>query len=211
MYGNDFHGPDKASSIIGPEIFDDLKIELWCYTVNFVCKSLNYSFLNFPKLQSFKLYYNETYQEDMVLTIGYTHKKEDPIGSDQSNYTINLLEMECTNPDQCYFDLVVTYMKDISVMLFKKVFYWGYLYDHQVINLTDFKKLKSFIYTTKGRKGNQDSDVVLFKYTNGEEQYYYPDEEKRENAQVEYVGNSTTTPNLTVICDSSVTFTLKRY
>ncbi|GAA5817505.1 hypothetical protein MFLAVUS_011053 [Mucor flavus] len=210
MYDNDFHGPDKASSIIGLEIFDDLKIEFWRYSVDFVYESLKYPFLNFPKVQSFKLYYSENQHQGIVSVIGYTHKKEELMGSDQSNYTINLLEIEYASPAQRHFDLVTTYSKDIAVISYKS-FRCGYLYDRPVINLTVFKKLKSFIYTTEGRNDSQDSYVVLLKYTNGEEQYYYPYEEKREKAQVEDVGDSTTTtPNPTVCCVKSTTTTVMK-
>ncbi|KAI9252015.1 hypothetical protein EDC94DRAFT_621422, partial [Helicostylum pulchrum] len=138
--------------------------------------------------------------------IKYTHKKEGPIGSHQPNFETNLLEMLYISPAQRYFDLVTTYLKDIEIISFETL-QWGRLHDDPVMNLTGFKKLKSFTYTTKGDNDSQDSDFVLLKFTNGEEQRYYLDEEKRKNAQVEYAGNpTTTTPCITVFCDPTVSF-----
>ncbi|GAA5817213.1 hypothetical protein MFLAVUS_010756 [Mucor flavus] len=140
-YDNDFHGPDnadldlpdKASSIIGLEIFDDLKIVIWQYHADFVYESLKYSFINCPKLQSFRLYYIESHHEGRVSAIGYMHERKDPMGSDQSNYTIDVLKMEYISPLQHHFDLVATYLKDIAVIWFTTI-QWDYLRDDQVIN-----------------------------------------------------------------------------
>ncbi|KAI8083670.1 hypothetical protein BDF21DRAFT_451237 [Thamnidium elegans] len=63
------------------------------------------------------------------------------------------------------------------------------------IETISFKKLKNFIYVNDG----QDNDLVLLKYTNGEEQYYYLDEEKRK-----MLAETPTTPCFTVYCDAYV-------
>ncbi|GAA5799676.1 hypothetical protein HPULCUR_005093 [Helicostylum pulchrum] len=176
MYDNDFHGPDNAdldlpgrtSSIIGPEIFDNLQIDIFRDNSDLKYQYLKYSFLNCPELQSFELHYYAYWYGEMVSTIKYTHNKENPIGSDQPNYEIDLLEIEHIIPDQHFFNLVTTYLKDIE--------------------------LKAFIYTTVSHVDIPDSDFVLLKCTNGEGRCYYLNEEKGKTAaQVEYIGNPTTT------------------
>ncbi|KAI9247086.1 hypothetical protein EDC94DRAFT_626425, partial [Helicostylum pulchrum] len=148
----------------------------------------------------FGLKYPASQYEEIVFTIRYKHK----FGSHQKHYDINLLEMEYISPAQRYFDLVTTYLKDIEFISFETL-QWGRLHDDPVMDLNGFKKLKDFIYSTKGHNGGRDGDFVLIKYTNGEKRRYYPDEMKRE--QVEYTENpTTTTPCLTIFCDSSVSF-----
>ncbi|KAI9272382.1 hypothetical protein EDC94DRAFT_655762 [Helicostylum pulchrum] len=184
IYDNNFHGPDNT--------------EL----------DLTYSFLNCPRVEICEVAYFESQFHEMVSIIKCKHKEEEnPIGSDQ---TINLLEMEYITPVQHYFDFVTNYLKDIEFISFETL-QWG-LHNDTVVDLTGFKKLRSFAYITKGDNDSQESDFVLLKYTNGEEHCYYLDEQIR--ALIEYVGNPTITttipPCLTIFCDSSVSFTFKR-
>ncbi|GAA5802087.1 hypothetical protein HPULCUR_007547 [Helicostylum pulchrum] len=118
--------------------------------------------------------------------------------------------MSIINPAQYYFDLVKTHLKDTKVIILRTL-HWSRLRNDSVIDLTGFTKLKSFTYLTgyseydrddrdndddQGNVDNQSNNVVLLKYTNGEEQCYYLDEEKRKNAQLEYSKNPTI-PRLT--------------
>ncbi|KAI9270126.1 hypothetical protein EDC94DRAFT_645545 [Helicostylum pulchrum] len=141
MYDNDFHGPDNAdldlpdrtSSIIGPEIFDNLEIVIFRDNSDLKYQYLKYSFLNCPELQSFELHYYAYRYGEMVSTIKYTHNKENPIGSDQPNYEIDLLEIEHIIPDQHFFNLVTTYLKDIEVISFEPL-QWGRLHSRYESN-----------------------------------------------------------------------------
>lgn len=84
-----------------------------------------------------------------------------------------------------YFDLVTTNLYDIEVVLLEVV-HWGRSVNDSIIDLTCFKKLKTFIYSAgdiedddQNYADNQENDFVLLKYINGEEDCYYLDEEKR--------------------------------
>lgn len=74
---------------------------------------------------------------------------------------------------------------------------WGGIFDDSVADLTRFTKLKRFIYLTSifcdddedyndDDDDNPGNDFVLLKFTNGKEQYYYLNDEKNKNSQVEY-------------------------
>ncbi|GAA5795584.1 hypothetical protein HPULCUR_000945 [Helicostylum pulchrum] len=202
----EFTEPNQADS---PDSrFNSIKIENWRDNPALMYQSLKYSFLNCPRVEICEVAYFESQFHEMVSIIKCKHKEEEnPIGSDQ---TINLLEMEYITPVQHYFDFVTSYLKDIEFISFETL-QWG-LHNDTVVDLTGFKKLRSFAYITKGDNDSQESDFVLLKYTNGEEHCYYLDEQIR--ALIEYVGNPTITttipPCLTIFCDSSVSFTFKR-
>ncbi|GAA5815415.1 hypothetical protein MFLAVUS_008923 [Mucor flavus] len=195
LYGNDFYGsnrdmnlPKKTSSAIGPEIFDALELGFWGGHENVLYRALNYSIVNCPKLQIFYMtcygfqYYNTT------SSIGYKYE-EDQFCSDQTKCAINYLKMEYINPAQYCLDLVTTHLHNIETLsLTTKE--CGRQYNDSVIDLLDFKKLKAFIYTSRslGQEkncNNQENILVLIKYINGEEQYYYPDGENGKTSQVE--------------------------
>ncbi|KAI9261809.1 hypothetical protein EDC94DRAFT_672060 [Helicostylum pulchrum] len=171
LYDNDSNGlnggglvlSDKSSSIIGPEIFTELVFDIVHATTESTYQALNYALLNCPKLQSFE------------------HEKKS--SCDPTNCEINCLEIEYLGRAQTYFDLAATHLHHLELVLVENDG-WGRLYDDCIVNLTALKNLKTFryfpgIYVSK----KCDDDFVLFKYTNGEEDYYYIDKEKNKKCK----------------------------
>lgn len=211
-FANDFNNPniapslpDKTSSIIGPEIFNKLELLVWGISSDVVRRTLSYSLLNCPKLENFGL---ESWELNLAFTSPSLRLKleKDLASSDPTNRNINCLQMSFIRPAQYFFDLVSTHLHTIEAVSLT-TYDWSNSVDDSVMNLTCFKKLKTFDYFTLVPSINEseDNDFVLLKYTNGEERYYYLDKEKRKNAQLEYSKNPTA-PCLTIFSDASVSF-----
>ncbi|GAA5811277.1 hypothetical protein MFLAVUS_004710 [Mucor flavus] len=86
-----------------------------------------------------------------------------------------------------YFDLVTTNLYDIEVVLLEVV-HWGRSVNDSIIDLTCFKKLKTFIYSA----GDIEDD-----------DQNYADNQENDFSQAEY-GKNLTTPCPTLFCDASV-------
>ncbi|GAA5801125.1 hypothetical protein HPULCUR_006567 [Helicostylum pulchrum] len=138
--------PDKTSSIIGPEIFNVLEVNLLILYDGDECRTLNYSLSNCPRLQSLNFTYTTADSSNASFSLKH---KEGLISSDQANCDFNVLQMEHTRPTKHFFDLVTTRLRNIEIVSVntedwsRKYCY----YNDPVIDLTGFKKLISFKYT----------------------------------------------------------------
>ncbi|GAA5809865.1 hypothetical protein MFLAVUS_003280 [Mucor flavus] len=194
--------PDKTSSVIGPEIFNALQFVILDVSGDRVLLSLDYYLSNCPELQSFHNGYSEDPLYDPFI---FSLHCKDLISSDTTNRNINYLKIAFIDPVQSYFDLVTAHLHDIEVVSLEPS-EWDITYHDSVLDLTGFKKLKTFKYiATIHESEKKDNDFILPRYTNGEEQYYYLDKEKSRNLQVDSCQNPNT-PRLTVYCDASVAF-----
>lgn len=178
--------PDKSSSVIGPEIFNFLTFHLLDIYGDVIYRTLCYSLLSCPRLESYAFSYVYPYAS-VEPSLVYKHV-ENPTSSGPTNKAINFLQICTTSPAKYYFDLVTTHFHDIETVLLD-VLDWNRSENDSVIDLTGFKKLKtfnctSFIYYFSKMNDDQENGFVLLKYTNREEDYYYLDEKKRKNSQV---------------------------
>ncbi|KAI9266291.1 hypothetical protein EDC94DRAFT_646931 [Helicostylum pulchrum] len=185
--------PDKASSIIGPEIFHALEFNLLgpYDDDDDVYQVLNYSLSNFPRLQSINIVFNDNMCSKYSFSLRH---KEGLISSDQANGDINLLQMEYIRPAKNIFDLVTTHLHNIEIVSLKAG-KWDRKYGNPVIDLTGFKKLKSFKYTSMDENFTKENRFVLIKYTNGTERRiheFYAKTKGRDNL------------SFTILCDISV-------
>ncbi|GAA5805411.1 hypothetical protein HPULCUR_010927 [Helicostylum pulchrum] len=113
--------------------------------------------------------------------------------SDQANCNINFLQMEHIIPAKNLVYLVATHLRNTEIVSLKAKD-WSSEYNSPVIDLTRFKKLKSFIYTSTDKCFTEENKFVLIKYTNG-----------TEHRVLEY-GETMVTDgrSFTVLCDISV-------
>ncbi|KAI9261888.1 hypothetical protein EDC94DRAFT_609149 [Helicostylum pulchrum] len=218
LHDDDFLGPngdldlpDKISSTIGPEIFNILKFNISSIYDDVIYRTLSYSLLSCSKLEKFYFTYEYPYR-CLVSSLGYKHR-EDPTSSTLTKGNFNFLEMAFISSAQCYFDLVTAYLHGIEALSLK-MYDWNRANNDSVLDLRGFKKLKNFTYKSvteysENNDSDQENDFVLIRSTNGKERYYYLDEEKNKNPQVEYNKNPTT-PCLTVFCDASVSFDFRQ-
>lgn len=159
--------PDKISSMIGPEIFHFLEFNLWKRNMGDIYRFLDYSLSNCPRLQSLKI---TCYFEERVissLSFRYVGQK---VSSDQANRDINFLHVENTTA-KC-LGLVVAHLHNIETVSLKSQD-WSRKYDNQVIDLTGFKKLKHYKYTSTYEFYETENRYVLIKYTDGAERRVY--------------------------------------
>lgn len=196
---------DTTNSVIGLEIFDSLEFTLLGGHSDMIYNALEYSLSLCPRLRSLDIKYGSRYA-NMDYSLSYKHK-EDSTFSDQPNHNTNCLQVKHIAHVERYFNLVTAHLYDIDTVWLQANF-MDRFYDGSIIDLTCFKKLKKFTYTSTISLG-QENDFVLIKYTNGEEQHRYLYEEKDKDAQVAFVNNSTC-ERFTIICDTSVSFAFNR-
>ncbi|GAA5800681.1 hypothetical protein HPULCUR_006117 [Helicostylum pulchrum] len=203
--------PDRtSSSVIGPEIFNALGFNISDVGYDVVLPALDYSLSNCPELQSFRLTANAYEFEDFGFYLHCYHNK-DLISSDPTNRDINYLKIAYINNHvQVYFDPVTAHLHDIEIVYLEPS-EWCSTDNNLVLDLTGFKKLKTFKYIARvDQSEKNDDDFILFQYTNGEERYYYLDKKKKgENSQVDY-SETLDIPSLTVYCDASVAFSFRQ-
>ncbi|GAA5816609.1 hypothetical protein MFLAVUS_010139 [Mucor flavus] len=175
LYGSDLYisgtdmmaVPDKTISIIGPEIFHFLEFNL--SDLHFhgdLYRISKYSLSNCPMLQSLNLIFNSN-SGGSKRSISLRHKNG-KISSDRATCDMNLLQIELIRPSKHVFDLLTTHFHNIEIISLKdKDESWGYQ-DHD-IDLTGFKKLKSFTYTSTDDHSQKENKFFLIRYTNGTE------------------------------------------
>ncbi|GAA5806361.1 hypothetical protein HPULCUR_011894 [Helicostylum pulchrum] len=204
LYRSDFHGsiiadisvPDKAISIIGLEIFDVLEFNLSSLYDDDVYRVLNYSLSNCPRLLSLNVMWDLLGGLHSSLSFGH---KDGQIYFDQANHDINFLQMDHIRPTKNIFDFVTTHLRNIEIVSLKAKD-WSWVYNKHVIDLTGFKKLKSFIYISTHIRFTKEDKFVLIKYTNGTE-------ERRilEYGKTRGMGGL----SFTVLCDTSVSLDIR--
>ncbi|GAA5805455.1 hypothetical protein HPULCUR_010971 [Helicostylum pulchrum] len=185
--------PDKTSSIIGSEIFYVLEVNLLVLYNGEECRILNYSLSNCPRLQSLNVTYTTADSSNASFSLKH---KEGLISSDQANCDFNVLQMEYTRPTKHFFDLVTTRLRNIEIVSVKTED-WSLkycYYNDPVIDLTGFKKLMSFKYTSTSKHLTNEDNYFLIKYTNGTKRRIL------EYGKTEGMNN----PVFTVLCDVSV-------
>ncbi|GAA5803160.1 hypothetical protein HPULCUR_008636 [Helicostylum pulchrum] len=191
-YASDLNGsiaadvavPDKASSIIGPEIFGVLKFNLLnLYDDDDVYRVLNYSLSNCPRLQSLSITWSSRVYLGLYLSLALT-------SSNRANCDIDVLQMENITLTKNLADLVTAHFHNIEIISLGAADW-----DNPVIDLAGFGKLKSVKYTSTNIHVTDENKFVLIKYTNGTE-------ERRilEYGKTKGMGN----PRFTVLCDISV-------
>ncbi|GAA5815416.1 hypothetical protein MFLAVUS_008924 [Mucor flavus] len=196
---------DTTNSVIGLEKFDSLEFTLLGEHSDMIYNALEYSLSFCPRLRSLDIKYGARYPE-MCYSLSYKHKEYSTF-SYQPNHNTHCLRMKNIIHVERYFNLVTAHLYDIDTVWLQAKF-MDRFYDGLVIDLTCFKKLKKFIYSSINLR--QEDDFVLIKYTNGEEQCRYLHEEKDKDAQVEFVKNPSS-QCFTIICDASLSFDFNRY
>ncbi|GAA5813750.1 hypothetical protein MFLAVUS_007237 [Mucor flavus] len=189
---DDIAVPDETSSIIGPEIFHVLEFNLSNISKGEVHRVLNYSLSNCPNIRILDIisYVGLPWHYSLSLR----HKGR-PMTSDQATRDINFLRIEYIKPSKSLFDLVTTHLHNIEIVSIKANDRSIGRLNDLVIDLTGFKKLKSFRYTSTDNFSNENK-FVLIKYTNGIErrirEYHSNPKKLRDKL------------NFTVLCDISV-------
>ncbi|KAI9244997.1 hypothetical protein EDC94DRAFT_653752 [Helicostylum pulchrum] len=195
LYRSDLNGsitdvavPDKASSIIGPEIFDVLKFNLLSlYDDDDVYRVLNYSLSNCPRLQSLSIIWRSREYLESYLSLALT-------SSNRANCDIDVLQMENITLTKNLADLVTAHFHDIEIISLRAADW-----DNPVIDLVGFEKLKSVKYTSTNIHVTDENKFVLIKYTDGIEE-----QRILEYGKTKGMGN----PRFTVLCDTSVSLYL---
>ncbi|KAI9266339.1 hypothetical protein EDC94DRAFT_657868 [Helicostylum pulchrum] len=171
LYGSntaDMAVPDNTSSIIGPEIFHILDFNLLrlYYDDDNLYRVLNYSLSNCPRLRglSVKWYLPEGLHSSLRLK-----HKEGKTSSHQSTCDISVLEIENITPAKTLFDLVTANLYNIEILLLRSID-WSFESNNPIIDLTSFKKLKNFEYTSTDNNFTGENKFALIKYTDGTEE-----------------------------------------
>ncbi|KAI9263974.1 hypothetical protein EDC94DRAFT_658865 [Helicostylum pulchrum] len=150
---------------------------------------LNYSLSNCPRLRSLNIKCDISGSLYHFLSL---RPEEGRISSDQKDCDINLLQMEHIRPTENLLDLVTTHLHNIEIVSLKAAD-WSHKFQVPVIDLTRFKKLKSFNYTSTYSHFTKEHKFILIKYTNG----------TKEQRIIKY-GGPKGDPSFTVLCDISV-------
>ncbi|GAA5809719.1 hypothetical protein MFLAVUS_003132 [Mucor flavus] len=201
LYGSDtdmMAVPDKTSSIIGPEIFHFLEFKLsnLCSDGDLL-RVLKYSFTKCPKLQSINIMFD--FDGLLHPSLSLRHKNGE-ISSDQATCDINFLQMDRIRPVKNLFDLVTTHLQNIEFISLKAID-WGREFDDPIIDLTGFKKLKSFEYISTNNRFVKENQFISIKYINGREERRFLDYDKTKGSD---------SLDFTLLCDVSVSLDFRK-
>lgn len=154
--------------MIGLEIFSCFELQLPDGDTGEADRVLDYVRCNCPNLQAFSFKYYGSYEDEGLSYIRYEHQK----GLTSSDPThINTLELQHIDYAQTYLDIFSTEFPHIESISLGN-YSWGNMFGPTVVDLTRFKKLKRFSYSSfyvdhEDGSYEPERDFILLEFTNG--------------------------------------------